>query len=89
MLLERSERESVVQAFRAGCNGVFCHTQSVKDLAKCLDRVHGGQIWANSQELTFVLNALREPRPLRAIETDGSVPSHRTSWPRCAAWPLD
>ena len=28
MLLERSERESVVEAFRAGCKGVFCPPRS-------------------------------------------------------------
>ena len=74
MLLESPERESVVQAFRAGCNGVFCHPQSVKELTKCLDCVHRGQIWANSQELNYVVKALRELRPLRAIETGGSAP---------------
>jgi DNA-binding NarL/FixJ family response regulator len=41
---------------------------------KCLACVHRGQIWATSQELTYVLQALREPRPLRVIETDGSAP---------------
>jgi DNA-binding NarL/FixJ family response regulator len=73
MLLERSERESVVHAFRAGCRGVFCHAQSVKELSKCLDCVHRGQIWATSRELNYVMEALREPRPLRVIETDGSA----------------
>ena len=61
MLLESSERESVVQAFRAGCQGVFCHTQSVKELTKCLVCVHRGQIWATSRELNYVVEALREP----------------------------
>jgi DNA-binding NarL/FixJ family response regulator len=74
MLLERSERESVVEAFRAGCKGVFCHAQSVKELTKCLACIHRGQIWASSQELNFVLEALREPRPLRVINADGLVP---------------
>jgi DNA-binding NarL/FixJ family response regulator len=73
MLVEMSERESVVQAFRAGCRGVFCHAQSVKELSKCLDCVHRGQIWANSQELSYVLEALREPQPLRVINAEGSA----------------
>jgi len=73
MLLETSERESVVQAFRAGCRAVFCHAQSVKELSKCLDCVHRGQIWAASRELNYVMEALREPRPLRVIETGGSA----------------
>lgn len=73
MLLETLERESVVQAFRAGCKGVFCRAQEVKDLMKCLACVHRGQIWASSQELTYLLEALREPRPLRIFEANGST----------------
>jgi two-component system, NarL family, nitrate/nitrite response regulator NarL len=73
MLLATSERESVVQAFRAGCRGVFCRSQSVKELIKCLVCLHSGQIWASTQELTYVLEALREPRPLRIVEANASV----------------
>jgi len=71
MLLANSERESVVQAFRAGCRGVFGRAQAVKDLIKCLACVHRGQIWASSQELRYLLEALREPRPLRVVEANG------------------
>ena len=74
MLLETSEREAVVQAFRAGCKGVFCRAQSIKELMKCLACVHRGQIWATSQDLTYVLQALREPRPLKVINAEGSSP---------------
>jgi len=73
MLLANSEREPVVQAFRAGCRGVFCRAQSVKDLIKCLVCVHRGQIWASSQELTYMLEFLREPRPLRVVEASASA----------------
>jgi two-component system, NarL family, nitrate/nitrite response regulator NarL len=73
MLLETLEREWVVQAFRAGCRGVFGRAQSVKDLAKCLVCIHRGQIWAGSRELTYVVEALREPRPFRVINTEGSA----------------
>jgi DNA-binding NarL/FixJ family response regulator len=72
MLLETLEREWVVQAFRAGCRGVFGRAQSVKDLVKCLVCIHRGQIWAGSRELTYVVEALRE-RPLRVINTEGSA----------------
>jgi two-component system, NarL family, nitrate/nitrite response regulator NarL len=87
MLLETSERESVVQAFRAGCKGVFCHAQSVKELTKCLACVHRGQIWANSQELSYVLEALREPRPLCVINAEGSalLTEREMSVVRCVA----
>lgn len=58
MLLDRSSREEVVQAFRAGARGVLCRSQSLRALCKCIRRVHAGQIWANSNELTFVVEAL-------------------------------
>jgi two-component system, NarL family, nitrate/nitrite response regulator NarL len=73
MLLATSERDPVVQAFRAGCRGVFCRAQSVKDLIKCLVCVYRGQIWASSEELTYALEALREPRPLRIVEANASA----------------
>jgi len=71
MLLDIPDRDSVVQAFRAGCHGVFCRARSVKDLPKCITCVHAGQIWANSQELAYVLAALREPQPLRVVNSTG------------------
>jgi len=74
MLFEASEPERVVEAFRAGCKGVFCRAQSVKDLTKCLACVHRDQIWASSQEVHYLLKALREPLPFRKINADGSQP---------------
>lgn len=71
MLLDIPDRDSVVQAFRAGCHGVFCRARSVKDLPKCIACVYSGQIWANSQELAYVLAALREPQPLRVVNSTG------------------
>jgi len=71
MLLDIPDRDSVVQAFRAGCHGVFCRARSAKELPKCIACVHAGQIWANSEELAFVLAALREPQPLRVVNSTG------------------
>src|SRR5262249_51231866 len=40
--------------------------------------VHQGQIWANSRELRFVLEALGEALPLRVVDARGTVLlSHR------------
>jgi DNA-binding NarL/FixJ family response regulator len=71
MLLQKSDRESVVQAFRSGCRGVFCRASSPRDLAKCVVAVHTGQVWANSEELIFVLDALRDLPPLRVVNSAG------------------
>jgi DNA-binding NarL/FixJ family response regulator len=71
MLLDASERTPVVEAFRTGARGVFCRTESLKLLAKSIRCVHEGQIWANSSELQFVLEAMSEPLPMRFLSASG------------------
>jgi two-component system nitrate/nitrite response regulator NarL len=71
MLLDSSERTPVVEAFRAGARGVFCRTESLKLLAKSIRCVHEGQIWANSTELQFVLQAMAEPVPMKFLSASG------------------
>lgn len=58
MLLDSSEPAKVVEAFRSGARGVFCRNQSLQSLVKCIQSVHLGQVWANSSELAFLLEAL-------------------------------
>jgi DNA-binding NarL/FixJ family response regulator len=58
MLLDGSQRDVVIEAFRAGARGVFCRDQPIKVLCKCIQSVCEGQVWANSTELGFVLEAL-------------------------------
>lgn len=73
MLLDSCERDIVIQAFRAGARGVFCRTESWRLLAKCIACVHEGQIWANSRELRFLLEAFSEAMPMRLLNTAGST----------------
>jgi two-component system nitrate/nitrite response regulator NarL len=61
LLLDASDRTAVVEAFRAGAQGVFCRTEPFRLLAKCIQCVNGGQVWASSSELQFVLDALAQP----------------------------
>jgi|SRR5271170_68999 len=79
MLLDRSERSSAVEAFRAGASGIFCRTEPLKFLPRCISCVHAGQVWANSHELKYLLDALSEAMPARAAvnETDASILSKR------------
>jgi DNA-binding NarL/FixJ family response regulator len=72
MLLDSSERSLVVEAFRAGARGVFSRSESLKLLAKCIYCVHQGQIWANSKELRYLLDALGEALPLRVRDAKGT-----------------
>ncbi|HET7892211.1 MAG TPA: response regulator transcription factor [Candidatus Sulfotelmatobacter sp.] len=61
VLLDSSERTPVTEAFRAGAQGVFCRTEPFRLLAKCIQCVQNGQIWANNAELQFLLDTLAQP----------------------------
>jgi DNA-binding NarL/FixJ family response regulator len=73
MLIDASEHKQVVEAFRAGARGVFCRSESLTSLAKCIQCVSEGQIWANSRELRYLLEALGEAMPLRVIDARGTA----------------
>jgi len=78
MLLDSSKRDLVVGAFGAGARGVFCRAESIEALRKCIYSVHVGQIWANSGEMRFVLEAFAEATPPRLVDAKGAVLlSHR------------
>jgi len=72
MLLDSSERSQVVEAFRAGARGVFSRSESLRSLAKCIHCVSQGQVWANSKELRYLLEALGEALPLKVIDARGA-----------------
>jgi len=73
MLIDSSERSHVVEAFRAGARGVFSRSESLKSLAKCIHCVNLGQVWANSKELRYLLEALGEALPMRVIDARGAA----------------
>ncbi len=73
MLMDTSKRSAVVEAFRSGAQGVFSRTESPKALAKCICSVHQGQIWANSSELRFLLEALCESEPVHVVDAGGET----------------
>jgi two-component system nitrate/nitrite response regulator NarL len=73
MLIPGAERDLVIDAFRGGARGVFCRIQSLKQLSKCIRTVHGGQIWADNQNLDFLLEFLTELKPLRLLKPGGGM----------------
>ena len=69
MLLDRTEPELVVNAFRSGASGVYSRADSdVSMLCKCIRRVAEGQVWADSTQLHYLLEAFAQP----AIESEAS-----------------
>jgi len=71
VLLESSRREAVLQAFRAGARGILSRHESVETLSKCIRSVHQGQIWANSQQMSFAVEALASFPTVRAVDANG------------------
>jgi DNA-binding NarL/FixJ family response regulator len=58
ILLESSSSDAVVSAFRSGASGVFSREGSLQSLSKCIRSVYEGHVWASSEEIRFVLEAL-------------------------------
>ena len=71
MLLDSSKRESILQAFRAGARGIFSRHDSIEILSKCIRSVREGQIWANSEQMTFAVEALATSPMVRAVNANG------------------
>jgi two-component system nitrate/nitrite response regulator NarL len=69
IMLDAIERAAVVEAFRAGARGVLSCDEPFELLCKCIHVVHQGQIWANSQELRYVLDALASTPRMDGINT--------------------
>jgi DNA-binding NarL/FixJ family response regulator len=71
LLMDAANPNSVIEAFRSGAQGIFSRSESSKALAKCINSVHQGQVWANSAELRYLLQALREAPPIRMVDSRG------------------
>src|SRR5271157_1734677 len=71
MLLDSSKREMILEAFGAGARGVFSRQESVETLSKCVRRVHEGQIWANSEQMAVLVQALASSHNVRAVDAQG------------------
>ncbi|MGB9433130.1 MAG: response regulator transcription factor [Candidatus Acidiferrum sp.] len=71
MLLDSTERDLVVDAFRGGARGIFCRDYSFDALPKCIRHVHGGQVWVSNVELEFLLELVISMRPLKIQHTGG------------------
>jgi two-component system, NarL family, nitrate/nitrite response regulator NarL len=71
VLVNLPKREVVLNAFRAGAKGVFCKSEPIELLCKCVRCVHQGQIWANSSELSLAVEALAGAPAVHAVNADG------------------
>lgn len=73
MLLDFARREMVVEAFRRGARGVFCRSDSLTMLTRCVHRVHEGQLWISGHQLEFLLETLDAAPATRLVNAQGTV----------------
>ncbi|SPE45179.1 putative Two component transcriptional regulator, LuxR family [Candidatus Sulfotelmatobacter sp. SbA7] len=72
LLAENDDRELVVSALRAGVKGIFLFTHTpFPMLCKCIHCVFRGEVWVNSQQMNYALEALSEVPTLRVVNTNG------------------
>lgn len=59
LLLDSYDRGLVVDVMRCGARGLFSLAeQSFKSLCRCIACVHQGQIWASTEQLSYLIDAL-------------------------------
>jgi DNA-binding NarL/FixJ family response regulator len=68
VLVDSPKRTMVVEGFRAGADGVFTRLEPFEMLCKCIHAVYEGQVWAGSEELRFIIEAMdqREKPPIKS-----------------------
>ena len=76
-LLDVAGPELIVESFRAGARGIFSRSDSFAVLCKCIQCVYEGQVWARSEELGYVLDAIAQVTPPAAQRGDGFRPLSR------------
>lgn len=73
LLIESHRREVVVSAFRAGAKGLFCFSDyPFRLLCKCIQSVNQGQVWANSEQLHYLVEVLTQVPSLSVVSANGS-----------------
>src|SRR6202140_4504117 len=72
LLVESYDRELVVSAFRSGARGIFCISDThFRLLCRCIQRVADGQIWVNTEQMTFLVDLISEVPSLRVLNSGG------------------
>jgi len=72
LLLGNYDREVVVDAFRAGAKGLFQAEHPFRLLCKCIQSVARGQVWANSEQLQYLIEGLSAVPTLRVVSAQGA-----------------
>lgn len=74
LLVDSWDRDFVIGAFRSGARGIFSITEcNLRMLCKCILRVAAGQIWANTEQLNYVMDLISEVPSLRVLNSSGQT----------------
>jgi DNA-binding NarL/FixJ family response regulator len=72
VLMENPDRETVVNVFRCGAQGLFWQSKHpFSQLCRCVLAVHRGEIWISAEHLVFLVDALKQVPGLRMINGNG------------------
>lgn len=72
LLVESYDRELIVNAFRSGARGIFCISDAqFRLLCRCIQRVAAGQVWANTEQMSFLLDLVSAAPSLRVLDSHG------------------
>jgi len=72
VLLDSYDRDLVVDALRAGARGLFCRAnEPFRALFRCISVVHQGQLWASTEQVGYMIEALKSVTPKRVINAKG------------------
>jgi len=72
LLIDGSDRNTVIDAFRAGVRGLFCFSDSpFRLLCKCIQCVHQGQVWASNEQLQYLVETVTHVPSLRVVNSSG------------------
>ena len=72
LLVESHDRELVVSVFRSSARGIFCNADThFRLLCRCIRRIADGQIWADTEQLNFLVDLVAEVPSLRVLNSRG------------------
>lgn len=74
LLVNKYDRQLVVSALRAGAHGLFCLvSQPFKALCRCIHAVCNGQFWLNTEQFSYVIEALATGPSFHIVDASGQT----------------
>jgi len=72
ILVGAHDRDTAVSAFRSGAKGLFCFADHpFRLLCKCIQSVHQGQVWANSEQFRYLIESIAQVPSLMVVNASG------------------